>query len=58
MEDKKQMGTDNGISFSAKRTWVKPSVEVISHNVVESGQAGKYDEAAFTGLLGYASYHS
>jgi hypothetical protein len=39
MEDKKRTETDNGISFSAKRTWVKPSVEVISHNVVESGQA-------------------
>lgn len=58
MEDKNQMGIDNSISFSAKRTWVKPNVEVISHNVVESGQAGKYNEAAFTGLLDYASYNS
>jgi hypothetical protein len=58
MEDKKRTETDNGISFSAKRTWVKPRVEVISHNVVESGQAGKYDEAAFTGFLDYASYNS
>jgi hypothetical protein len=60
MKEKTKVGIHNNISNPAKKTWVKPGVEIISQDNVQSGQVGNYQESTFipSGNHPFSQYHS
>lgn len=57
MREKIEMEIDTNISIPAKKAWLKPDVEIISHEI-ESGQAGIFQEATFVGIDPFSLYNS
>lgn len=53
------IGAMKDISLPApKKVWLKPEVEIIDQDIIESGQAGFLSEAGNLGILPAADYNS
>jgi hypothetical protein len=49
---------DNNVSPSIKKIWLKPEVEIIDQDIIESGQAGFLPESINIHILPAVSYNS
>lgn len=58
MKNKSNLVLDARVSTAVKKTWLKPEVEIIDQDIIESGQAGFLSEAGNLGILPAVDYNS